>query len=410
MADNTKQEKEIEKVAKVESKKEPWTVKRILTTVIIAILALLMVGGIYYIIAMFQQKKDTTNVFGYYNGKPVKLAYNTVFYNTLLGDESYQNAIMSGDYNSLYGSYLTAYQAEVVFQGLSDMANKAGIVTPDKVVDRFIIESGIFAGEDGSTFDPAVYKEAALSTKSATTNYYKMMYPYQVVGKDFGTALVSQDEIDFVKKLSEDSISISYFAVDFNAYPDDLALAYDISEMSLADETAEPTLAQIKSYIAYKEPETVQTYKDQVLATVLSAMEKDGFDAAAAAGNCNVYKIDGAVNNLHKSTFLSGVAELDPYGALSSVTDEALTKELFNAADGYVVGPITLEDGSYVFARVDSANSGTNYGSATEFMFKYYAPQLPFQDASQNVFSSDKFEDMFMQTFFSMLVGNYSAQ
>jgi len=410
MADSTKEEKKFEKV---EAKKEPWTVKKILTTVIIAVLALLMVGGAYYFFAMIQQSKDTTGVFGYYDGTPVKLAYNTVFYNTLMSDEDYISAATSGDYNGLYTSYSKAYQSEVVFQGLSKLAKEAKIVAPEKLVNQLVIASGQFAGEDGSTFDPQVYKDSSLALKNTAFNYYKMMYPYQYVGQDYYTVLTSDAEGDFVSDLANDAISLSYFAIDYTVYPDELASAYDISGMEKATDAdgnvVEPTLDEIKAYIFQNEPEAVQAVIDEKLTAAVAAENAEGFEAAAEAADCSVVAISGVVNNYYGSSYLYGIAQLDSKGNLAEVIDEELSKTLFTAEDGYVVGPITAEDGSYVFVRVDSSDAESAYAYIANLMYQYYSAQSVFYDEAQCIFASDKFTDNFTTAFWSMLISNVAG-
>ena len=98
---------------KENTNKEPWTAKRIATTVIIVVLALLMIGGLSYILIMYQQEHDDSAVFGYYDGQPIKYEANSVFYNSVNGNSSYMDAMLSGDQESIGGRVLGALDQSV---------------------------------------------------------------------------------------------------------------------------------------------------------------------------------------------------------------------------------------------------------------------------------------------------------
>jgi len=208
------------------AKSEPWTAKRVFTTVIIAILALLMVGSLYYIIIMVSQgKSEKENAWGTYNGTPITIENNNVFYNTLMSDSSFQTAYLSGDYSTLLNSYYNAFQQQVFFTALSQDAEAAGIRAPQELVNKLILSSGIYNGDDGN-FSEEKYNETAKASKILVYNYYESLYPYDVVVSDLETVIVSDQERDFIAQISGKTRSFDYFTVDYNAYPNDLAAEY----------------------------------------------------------------------------------------------------------------------------------------------------------------------------------------
>ena len=219
--------KEMEtKPKKAKKTGEPWTAKRVITTIIIAILALLMIGSLYYIIVMVAQaKSEDSNAWGYYNGKAIKIETNNVFYNTLMSDSDFQTAYASGDYSTLMQSYYSAYQQQVIFTAITEDAQAAKIAAPQKLVDDLIISSGVYNDEDGN-FSEETYKNTAESTRILVNSYYTSLYPYQVVLSDYASAIVSDAEMNFVTELASKSRSFEYFVVDYNAYPNDLAAEY----------------------------------------------------------------------------------------------------------------------------------------------------------------------------------------
>ncbi len=219
--------KEMEiKPVKAKKNSEPWTVKRILTTVIIAILALLMIGSLYYIIIMISQSKsEDSNAWGYYNGKAIKIETNNVFYNTLMSDSNFQTAYTSGDYSTLMQSYYSAYQQQVLFNAITEDAEAAKIAAPQSLVNDLILSSGVYNDEDGN-FSEETYKSTAESSRILINSYYTSIYPYQVVLSDYYSVILSDAEKNFVSEMAEKTRSFEYFVVDYNAYPDDLAAEY----------------------------------------------------------------------------------------------------------------------------------------------------------------------------------------
>ena len=159
---------------------------------------------------------ETTNneAWGYYDGNPILLEQNTVFYNTVVNDSNLRNAYLSGDYDSLYLIYHGAYQKQVLFMALSTDADKAKIVAPKQLVDELIMTSGVYDGEDGQYSDE-VFNSASETEKKRINDYYSLYYPYSVVVSDLQTAIVSDHEKTFVSDLAShvrSYVDDSYFS------------------------------------------------------------------------------------------------------------------------------------------------------------------------------------------------------
>lgn len=396
------------------TKKQPWTAKRIATTVVIVVLALLMVGGLSYLIIMYQQEHDDTAVFGYYDGQPVKYEANTVFYNTVSNDSNYMNATLSGDWSALYSIWLNGYQSEVIFRALTDLAEKAGVRSPDELVNRLVIGSGIYASEDGSsTFDESVYKATTPANRTAAYNYISRLYPYYVVQGDLQTALVSPQESGFVASMSTDTRSFEYFVVGSNAIPDSVAQEYDSSSVPASKDAdgneVAPTLAEIKAYMFSSDPDAYATYLEVNAIKALDLAKTDFEAAAEEYGNGVVAVNDATINVGNSSVMMNGINNVDSEGHLSSVLTDSLARELYSAEEGYMTDAVRAADGSYVIVRVKSAESDNAWESFISTIYAYYAGQFILNDLSAEVLSSDKFEDNFTEKFITLLLGNASA-
>jgi len=395
---------------KENKKKEPWTAKRIATTVVIAVLALLMVGGLSYVIIMYQQDHDDSNVFGYYKGEPIRYEAGSVFYNTV-NNSDYMSAYLSGDWSSMYSIWYQAYQNEVVYRALADLAKQAGVSSPEELVNRLVIDSGLYASEDGSkTFDEEVYKATAPANRTATYNYLKKIFPYYVVNTDLQTVVVSTQESDFVASLSENTRSFDYFVVGANAIPDDVALEFDHSGMTLEKDAdgkdIEPTLAEIKAYMLSQDSGKYSAYIDLKALQAQEAAKADFSKAADEYGD-GVVTLDGVSNNIGRSSVvMNGINNSDPKGYLASVLTDALVKELYEAEEGYVASPVKASDGSYVFVKVTSTASDDSWTSLTAQLYPYYAGQFTMNDLSSEVMNSSDFQDNFYEKFLQILIGS----
>ncbi len=294
------------KPKKAKKNSEPWTAKRVITTVIIAILALLMIGGLYYIIIMISQSKsEDSNAWGYYNGKAIKIETNNVFYNTLMNDTNFQTAYLNNDYSTLMQSYYSAYQQQVIFTAISEDAEKAKIAAPQELVNDLIISAGIYNDDDGN-FSEEVYKSTAESSRILVNSYYTSIYPYQVVLSDYNTAIVSDAEKNFVSQIAGKSRSFEYFVVDYNAYPNDLAAEYGKANADLFKSVSLSMISnsdEEKINQAYSDLNSGLAWADEVSLYSTDSYAADG----GVAGEIRLYAL---------AATLSDSADLDKIVAL----------------------------------------------------------------------------------------------
>ena len=313
-------------------KKEPMSIKKIITIIIIVVLAMLMVGGIYYVIVLVAQSKaEKANAWGYYDGEAIAIENNNVFYNTLVNDSNLQTAYLNGDYQSLYDSYYGAYQAQVVFTALSKEAKQAKIVAPQTLVNELILRAGVYNGSDGA-FSQEVYNSATETEKASVNTYYTNYYPYNLVLSDLQSTLVSAQEADFVKTLAEHSRSFEYFVIDYNVYPNELAIAYAEEHEGLFDTM---DLSIISASTTEKLTEALNALNNGTAwEDVVSAYSEDGYASkGGSAGTVMMYSLianltDKAdlekITSLEQGTYSEPIAS--PYGYVIYKADKALSK------------------------------------------------------------------------------------
>ena len=321
--------KEMEtKPKKAKKSGEPWTAKRILTTVIIAILALLMIGGLYYIIVMVSQSKsEDANAWGYYDGEAIKIETNNVFYNTLMSDSDFQSAYLSSDYSTLMQCYYTAYQQQVIFTAISKDAKAAKITAPQSLVDELILSAGVYNDEDGN-FSEEIYKSTSDANKLLVNSYYTNLYPYQVVLTDYSSAIISEQEKDFVSEIASKTRSFEYFTVDYNAYPNDLAAEYGQAN---ADLFKKLNLSMISNS---DEEKINQAYTDLT-------------SGSAWADVVTLYSTDSYASNA------GSVGEIRMYGLSATLSDSADLDKIVALEMGSYTEPIKTTSG-YAIYKLDS--------------------------------------------------------
>ncbi len=391
---------------KLDKKKSTWTPKKIVTTIIIVVLAFLMVFSSYLLI-MYQQNHDDSNVFGYYDGEAIKYEPGTVFYNSLNGNENYMNAYMSGDWNTIWSLWSSAFQNEVVYRAAAKKSVSDGVVTSKTLVDKLIVDNGVYANEDGSVkYDQSVYDSADYSSKVATYNYMEKIYPFTVFSADIQSAVIGNGEVSFVADQSSVTRSFDYFTVDYRAISDDVASAYDISDMTKGE--TEPTLDEIKQYIAQKEPELASSYIKANLDKAVALAGDDFAQAAEKYGN-GIVSVTGAANNVGSSVMLTNALEnVDPQGVLASVykTTDGLARELYTSEEGHITAPVSIADGGYLVARVRSVEGDSSWSGLVGALYPYYAGQIVFNDYATEVLKSDKFDNRFNEKFMELLLGS----
>lgn len=331
-------------------KKQPMSFKKIFTIIIIVVLAMLMVGGIYYVVVLVAQSRaEKANAWGTYDGEPILIEQNNVFYNTLINDSNFQTAYLNGDYNTLLQSYYSAYQSQVVYTALSKEAEKAKIVAPQELVNDLIIRAGVYNGSDGK-FSQEVYSAASETEKNQINTYYTNYYPFNLVQSDLMSTIVTPAETEFVASLSKHTRSFEYFIINYNSYPDDLAAAYGQEhadlfrhmEISILSSTSEDVIKT-----AYEALNTGTAWED-----VVSNYSGDGY--ASEGGK---------------------VGDVRVFSLLTNLSDEADIEKITALEVGTYSEPIASPSG-YSIYRADTAIADADFTDVEQLPHvKYYLSQ-----------------------------------
>ncbi len=172
------------------------------------------------------------------------------------------------------------------------------------------------------------------------------------------------------------------------------------------DFTDKEILSAVKYYISSNKIDDITPYVDAAVASASSLAQND-FALAAESAGASVISIQSVNDNVANSQYLTGISTYDSNGYLATAAnDEAVSRELFTADEGYVTGAMAVSgaENTYVIAKVtgiDKNNANMSY--ATSMLYGYYAMQQPMFDKFYSVLGSDKHVDNFYTQFFSTL-------
>lgn len=207
-------------------KKEPISASKIFATVIIALITIALVGTsvIYVILPQINQKNKLS--FGSYNGEEILYEANSTLYNQYVSlAQQYPEQASSSDLGTQYQLWNQAYQNAVVLTAIEQIAKASGVRAPQALVDKAILDSGYYNGEDGK-FSEAKYNSTDNNTKASLNFSYKKQVPFSIIVSDEATSATSAGEQEFVAAMASATRMFDYIAVDYKAIPDDVASQY----------------------------------------------------------------------------------------------------------------------------------------------------------------------------------------
>ncbi|HKL59019.1 MAG TPA: SurA N-terminal domain-containing protein [Sphaerochaeta sp.] len=171
-----------------------------------------------------------------------------------------------------------------------------------------------------------------------------------------------------------------------------------------ADYASPALLSTVKAYLASSEDPVVDDYL-LGLANDFVLDAKDDFSSAAEKANLDLVNVAGTPYNIAQSTYMNNFSNTDPQGKLARVvTTKELGKKLYTAELGSILEPIK-SNASYLVVQADEEVSDDGMGSYLQMFYSYLSGSQNQQDFSQALYTSDKFEDNFLGTFFSTILG-----
>ncbi|NQT59371.1 MAG: SurA N-terminal domain-containing protein [Bacteroidetes bacterium] len=173
----------------------------------------------------------------------------------------------------------------------------------------------------------------------------------------------------------------------------------------LPDFTNEETLSVVKDYLIARERGMVEDYIT-IEATNFIASFKDDLSAAASEAGLDIFSTTATPVNYGSSLFLGSFLYSDTEQYLANLeNNESALSKLYNTEEGSFSEPIIINTGILVaFCKTDLVNEGNL--ETLSMIYPYIAPQVQQSDFTNSIFSSENFEDNFLQVFFSEILSN----
>jgi peptidyl-prolyl cis-trans isomerase D len=171
-----------------------------------------------------------------------------------------------------------------------------------------------------------------------------------------------------------------------------------------ADYASPALLSTVKAYLASSDDPVVDDYLlAKANAFILDA--KDDFAVAAEKSELDLVNVEGTPYNIAESTYMNNFSNTDPQGKLASaITTKELGQKLYTAVPGTVLEPIKSNT-SYLVIQAEEEVTDDSMGSYIQMFYNYLSGSQNQQDFSQALYSSDQFQDNFLGTFFSEILG-----
>lgn len=171
-----------------------------------------------------------------------------------------------------------------------------------------------------------------------------------------------------------------------------------------ADYASPALLSTVKAYLVSSADPVVDDYL-LTLANDFAKDAKDDFAAAAEKAELDIVSVGGTPYNVAQSTYMNNFSYTDPQGMLASVaTTKEMGQKLYTAELGTVLEPIKSNT-SYLVVQAGEEVADEGMGSYIQMFYNYLSGSQNQQDFSQALYSSDQFQDNFLVTFFSTVLG-----
>ncbi len=173
----------------------------------------------------------------------------------------------------------------------------------------------------------------------------------------------------------------------------------------MADLNDDEVLKDVKTYIG-RGGEMITPYLAEQAAQFVAAIEGGGdFNREAQKRNLEVYTVEPTPPNTGQSSFFIGFSNTDSGGYLSAVGDDVMAVErLYRAELNTVTQPIESR-GAYVVARATAEGGlAEEMRDYVMFLYPYIIQEGIQQDLLQSIFTNDKYEDNFLQTFIANIM------
>lgn len=291
-------------------------------------MAILLLIGASFVLgptigAVLGKRNQSNLVFGTYGKEDISYAYNNYFYDQVQHYADQYKGLQSDPTQALYQIWKSAYDSTVVYTAVGQLAKQAGIQVNSDVLNRAIIDSGVYH-KDGK-FDVDTYQKATAERKSAIESSIRRNLPYQMVMTDISSVIASEAEREYVGSMAATVRDFSYLLFDSSLYPNEEAIAYALGNKQLFE---------------------------SVELSIISLGSAEDAEEVASSLRSGLYSFEEAARERSLDMYASGDGYIGtiPFFAITPnfrYEDEA--SALLSASTGSIVGPFETNGGWAVY-------------------------------------------------------------
>lgn len=171
-----------------------------------------------------------------------------------------------------------------------------------------------------------------------------------------------------------------------------------------SDYANETTLASVKAYLAVNDSALIDSYLSDLAKSWAETAKAEGLDEVALKNNLEVVEVGATPYNAGKSSYMSDFSYTDTVGMLSSAATGDVAKQMYTAQANTLLDPIKV-GAAYLLLEVGEDTLDEGMSSYLSMFYDYYSGSQNQQDFSQALYTSDAFEDNFLTTFLTVVLG-----
>ncbi len=174
-----------------------------------------------------------------------------------------------------------------------------------------------------------------------------------------------------------------------------------------SDYASESTLASVKAYLAVNDSALIDTYLSDLAKSWVETAKAEGLDEVAFQNGLEIVAVGATPYNAGKSSYMSDFTYTDPSGLLRSAATGDVAKQLYTTEPNTLLDPIKVGS-SYLLLEVGEDTQDEGMTSYLSMFYDYYSGSQNQQDFSQALYTSDAFQDNFLTTFLTVILGQNS--
>lgn len=271
--------------------KQPITFSKIATYVILALISTVLIIGV--VVPSLGSSQNSNSIeFGSYGDEKIEFKPGNYFYS------QYQAQARNNTGNTDQAAYQIwrgAFESTVFHTAINQMADEAKILVSETTLNQAIIDSGSYS-KDGK-FDISLYEKASIESKNSLKKQIRESIPTQIVVSDILTTLSSDEELNYIVAIGDQSKAFDYVVLDSSLYPDDATKQYaqsnpanfSLIDISIITVDTQEAAASIKTRIDNNEI----TFSEAAIANSIDSFAADG----GKAGVYYLFELSGNFAN-----------------------------------------------------------------------------------------------------------------